>query len=318
MTTLETAALLSLAGMVLRAGRRRFLNLSFALLLALLALWVLLGFLHCLVEEPGDAYVTRIFHAAYALGSLIACALFIFGLSFLHGGRPVSAWLLLATPATSLFAALSAGGLVIRAASFERGHFSVSYGPFYVPYLVHAALSAGGGPYCVVLKRSRSSGIDRARATYILLGFGVLLLSAVIVAAVLPGLAVNYDTSDYLYFLVILPMAFTAYAILRHRLPDVRLAIRRSFTYLLTTLLFGAPLLFFYPLFRSSHASSFRLETGPTAATLALAVAYAPAALRIAGALASRLFFPGLYDDVELLRETSAVFNNIADVREGL
>ncbi|NPV60982.1 MAG: hypothetical protein HPY75_15130, partial [Actinobacteria bacterium] len=318
MTVFEAMALLAIAWLVLRSNRERFLNLAFALFLFLLALWVLCGFLHCLADEPSERYVTLIFYAAYCTGALAAGALFLFGLSFLLGGRPSPGWLRLTASTSFLNAAFALSGLVIREAGFAHGRFAVSYGPLYVPFIASTTLLCGGGMFSIALKRSRSRGIDRTRGSYILMGFGIFIALAFVVAVVLPELTGNYGTSDLMYFLVLVPIAFTAYAILRYRLLDVRLAVRRSLAYLLTLLAFGAPLLASYLGFRSTIGSRPDLELATSLASLALAIVLAPAALHLSNRLASRVLFTGLYDEALLLNEVSALFASTANVKEGL
>lgn len=318
MTVMEAAVLLALAFLVLRSDRRRFLNLSFALFLLLLALWCLFGFLHYLPREPGGFFVSLVFRISYFFGSLAAGVFLLFGISFKDGRRPARGWMWLSALASFSLAFSSLAGLVIEEASFVQGRFSVRYGPLYLLFVSHVALSVGGGLVSIALKWSRSRGVDRARAGYVLLGFGVFILLAFLLAVIMPGLTGVYDISDYIYFLIVLPILFTAYAMLRHRLLDVRLAVRRTFAYLLTLLLFGGPLLALYLAFRFFLSSYPDLELAASLTLLALAVALSPAALGFSGRLAARILFPGLYDEVELLHEVSAVFASTADVRDGL
>lgn len=168
------------------------------------------------------------------------------------------------------------------------------------------------------MKRRRSRGTDRARVTYILAGFGVYIPLAILLALVLPGLMERDVTTIYAYYLSVLPLGCTAYALLKHRLLDVRLAVRYSFTYLVAILIFGLPLLSLYLAFSSLWRYDSRVYAALSASILALAVTLTPAVLRWSGRLASRLFFAGLYDEVELLHRSSETIMQQEDVRRGV
>ncbi len=317
-TVFEALVILTLAWLVFKSHPERFLNRSFSLFLLFLALWVLCGFPQYLVSDPGDHYLTLVFRAAHCTASLATGTFFLFGLSFLHGRRPDAGWRWGISAAMLLLAFASMTDQVIAGVSPVPSGFRVESGPLYGLFIAYMVLLGFGGLFAVSLKRSRSRSTDRARATYILLGFGLFLALAMLLVVVLPEILGRDVTSDYIFFLVVVPIAFTAYAILRHRLLDVRLAIRRSFAYLLTLLLFGAPLLVLYLAFRFTLSSYPALEMAVSVIMLALAVAFAPAALRLSNRLAARILFTGLYDEVELLHEVSAVFTSTANIREGL
>lgn len=125
-------------------------------------------------------------------------------------------------------------------------------------------------------------------------------------------------TTTYAYCLTVMPLGFTAYAILKYRLLDVRLAVRYTFTYLLAFLLFGLPLLSLYLVFSSLWRYDSRICAALSVSILGLAVALTPAVLHWSGRLASRLFFAGLYDEVELLHRSSETFMLQEDVRPGV
>ena len=317
-TVFEALTILALAWLVLRSHHERFLNRSFALFLLFLSLWVLCGFPQNLLSEPSDRFLTLVFRLAHCAAILATGTFFLFALAFLRGERPGEGWRWITVTAMTVMAACSVTDLVIRGAGQVGTGYQVEGGPLYNLFIAYMVLFGFGGLCAVAMKRSRSISTDRARATYILLGFGLFLVLALLLVVALPEIMGRDVTSDYIFFLAIVPIAFTAYAILRHRLLDVRLAVRRSFAYLLTLLLFGAPLLALYLAFRFTLTSHPDLEMGVSVIMLALAIALAPTALRLSNRLAAKVLFSGLYDEVELLHEVSAVFTSTANIREGL
>ncbi|RJP26798.1 MAG: hypothetical protein C4536_15250 [Actinobacteria bacterium] len=317
-TALEALALIAMAALVFNSHRNRFLNRYFALFLVFLALWVLCGFPQALVQEPSDYFITLVFRLAHCMAVLATGIFFLFGLGFYLGRAPGRTWRGSVLLATAIMAFCSLSDLIVRSVSYDQGRFYITNGTAFPLFPAFMILCGGGGLLCIALKRRESIGPDRARATYILLGFGIFLGLAILLVIVLPGIMGSDITSDYTFFLVIIPTGFTAYAILKHHLLDVRLAIRRSFAYLLTLIIFGAPIFLSYMIFRFAFESHPNLETAISIIALALAVALSPSALRWSNRIAARLFFSGLYDEVGLLHEVSSIFTSTANIREGL
>lgn len=317
-TALEALAMIALAVIVFNSHRDRFLNRSFALFLVFLALWVLCGFPQYLFQEVSDYSITLIFRFAHCMAVLATGTFFLFSLGFYLGRAPSRVWKVSVLLVTSIMAFCSLSDLFVRSVTFKNGGFSIVNGAAYLFFPAFMVIFGGGALSWIALKRRTSISTNRARATYILLGFGIFLALAILLVIVLPAVMGNDTTSDYIFFLAIIPTGFTAYAIFRHRLLDVRLAIRRSFSYILTLIIFGTPILITYIVFRLSLEPRPNLEIAISIIALALAVALSPAALRWSNKIASKLFFSGLYDDAELLYDVSSIFTSTANIRDGL
>ncbi|MFW6114005.1 MAG: ATP-binding protein [Actinomycetota bacterium] len=317
-TALEASVILVLAFLVYKSGKDNFLNRTFSLFLFFLAAWTLCGFPHLLVEEPSAYYVTFEFRLAHCTAILATGMFFLFSLGFLAGRKPGRVWVSGITLATVLTAFCSLTDLIISRVTYTDGRFLIANGDMFTLFPIFMILFGFGGLGCIAVKRQKSKSIDRARATYILLGFGIFLALAMILVILVPSMKGSDITSDYTFFLVLIPTGFTTYAILRHRLLDVRLAVRRSFAYVLTLLIFGGPLVVLYALFRSTWKAYPNLEVGISVFVLAMAVALSPAALRWSNKLATKLFFSGLYDEVQLLHDVSSIFTSTANIKEGL
>jgi signal transduction histidine kinase len=317
-TAIEAFVLLILAVLVYRTRKNNFLNRSFALVLAFLAAWLLCGFPHLLVSNPSVRFVTFEFRFANSFAILTISTFFLFGLAFLKGKKPGQA-VLLSIYAISIVLALSClSDLSVKAVSYENGRFFVINGSLMPFYNFSILVFAVGSGICITLKRHNSKSTDRARATYILLGFVIFFLSSIPLTMILPAIMESDVTSNYAFFLAFIPAGFTAYAILRHRLLDVRLAVRRSFAYILTLLIFGMPLVAAYAIFRYTWKTNTTLEMSISVLVLALSVGLSPAALRWSNKIASKLFFAGMYDEVELLHDVSSIFTSTANIRDGL
>lgn len=303
---------------VYRARPGSFLNRTLAGAFLFFALWIMGSYSHLLLAEPSPYFVTKMYRICYFLVVLATGFFFLFALGFLKGGHPGKRKTLVLEVLILALAALNLTGLTLRKATYHQGIYSQVNGPLYAVFVLTEAALGGGALLCLELKRRRSLGTDRARATYILAGFALYIPLAILLALVLPGMMERDVTTDYAYWLTVLPLGATAYAILRHRLLDVRLALRYTFTYLAALVVFGLPLLAFYLAFSYLWRYDPRVYAALSASILALAVALTPAALRWSSRLASRLFFSGLYDEVELLHRASEAVMLRGDVRRGV
>lgn len=232
------------------------------------------------VAEPSPLLVTWEYRLCYFLITLTGGPFLVFCLAFLKGGHPGRRWLRFLFP---LIAALSLVNLTpwtIAEATCVGGVYRQANGPLHPLFIATVSVMGAAFLWLIHLKRRRSLGTDRARATYILIGFGIFIPLAVVLAAVLPALMSPDVTTDWSYPLTLIPIGFTAYAILRHRLLDVRLAIRQTLSYLLTLALFGAPLVAIYALTSTRWRNDAELNPVISVSTLIIAVAFTPIALR--------------------------------------
>lgn len=317
-TVIETLAVLLLAVQVYRARPLAFLNRVFSAFLVFLSLWILCGYPHAVIQNPGRYFVTMEFRLAHCFASLAAGAFFLFCLTFYLGHKPRRAWINGVALAGAIMAFCSLSDLFIREVSYSSGTFHVVNGYAYTLFPLYMLAAGASSFFLIGLKRHKALSTDRARATYILLGFGIFFLLAFLLAVIVPNLAGTDTTSNYPFLLAIIPIIFTTYAILKHQLLDVRLAVRRSFAYILTLFLFGTPLVVLYAVFRARLSSYSSVEIVVSVITLALAVAFSPALLRWSNRLASRFLFAGLYDEIDLLHQVSTIFTSTVNVREGL
>ncbi|MDI7252792.1 MAG: ATP-binding protein [Actinomycetota bacterium] len=316
-TAAEAALILALALAVASARKRTRAHTYFSLFLVTVSLWLLSGFMDRLFAQPSVLFVTTQYRFAYAVASLAVSFFFLFGLDFYRGLRRGGVLDLSVLSSGFLLFLASLTDLVIRRAEAASGAYLVQYGSLYTLFVVYFAFLGGGGLLCVFLQWRHSRGMDRWRALYILIGFGLFFLLAFVFTILLPGLMARDVTSDYTFLAVIIPAAFTAYAILRYRLLDVRIAVRRLFAYLFSIALFGVPLLTLYWLLHGRWPENPALDRAVSFLILAVALGLAPAAREVGYRLASLFLFPGLYDEMELLHRASELLTT-PDMRTGI
>lgn len=316
-TAVDAAILAAMAVAFLTAKRKSVLHRYFSLFLIMVSLWLLSGFVDRLSAAPSEFLVTMQYRFAYAVAVWAVAFFFLFGLEFLKGGHGAGLLDQMIMAAAFLLSLSCFTDLIIRRAEYANGSYLVSNGNLYPLFITYFAALGGGGLLCIAIKWRHSRSLDRWRAFYILLGFGIFFFLAFLLTIILPGIMDRDYTSDYTFMAAIIPAGFTAYAILRYQLLDVRIALRRLLAYLLSVALFGIPLVAFYALLHTFWKPHPNLERGITILILALAVGLAPMARDLFYRLASRLLFTGLYDEVELQHQVSGLFQT-PDIREGI
>ena len=317
-TIFEALVFVTMSIAVYRARREDAVNRFFALFLACVALWLISGFVDRILTTPNVQFVTLQYRFAYAVAVIATGFFFLFSLGFYLGKRPKRIWVRGTMSVSILFAFICATDLVIKSAETNKSSYLVAKGPLYFLFILFFAVFGLGGLFLVTLKWRQSRSIDRARALYIIIGFGIFFFLAFILTILLPSFMSRDVTSDYTFMVMIIPAGFTAYAILKFQLLDVRLALRRAFSYLLTLVLFGLPVTVFYVSFRSLWSSQPALETAITVIILAMAIALTPAVRNLTEKAASRLLFTSMYSDMELLHQVSTIFTSTADIRDGI
>jgi signal transduction histidine kinase len=317
-TALEASLFIAAAAVVYLARRNNFINRYFSLFLLFISMWLFSGFIDRVISEPSTYLVTMQYRFAYAAATMATGFFFLFALGF-YLGRGANKLLVRSVCFVSLVMFfICFTDMIIARAEYLNRSYLVTKGPFYFGFILFFTLLGGGGLFYVTLKWRHSRSIDRARALYILIGFGIFFLLAFVLTIVMPSFMTRDVTSDYTFLAVIIPAGFTAYAILRYQLLDVRLALRRSFAYILTLAFFGIPVVILYATLRSFWASHPATEKAVSVIILALAIALTPVARNFTEKIATRFLFTGLYNDIELLHRVSSIHTSTANIREGI
>lgn len=305
------------AFVVWRRNRREFLNRMYALTLFCLGLWVTSGFIDKILGDPSSTFTVWTYRWAYASTSLGLTFFLLFLLAFYLGRTPSKR---ITLPLLTLgigMLALSISPLVIRSASYYEGTQIVEFGPLNGLMAAVMLVIAIACLFLLTRKRQMSSGIDRARASVMLLGSGLFVPVALLLAVILPFLTGDNSYSDYAFLAAIIPVGFTGYAMIRLRLLDTRIILRRFGVFVIGTILLILPLAALLALFSTLHASD-SVKWIVFLAAFCLLAYLAPNLWRQVERFASRFFFAGLYDELHLLDEISSLLSARSEMRRGL
>jgi PAS domain S-box-containing protein len=201
---------------------------------------------------------------------------------------------------------LSLSPLVVRETASLRGTLHVIYGPLY-PLVGLYMVSCFVLSVAVLTMKLRSSrGLENLQIRYLLLGFFAAGLGATITNLLFPFVFKTSGYSQYGPFFSILMMAVTAHSIIRYRLLDIRLVIRRGIAYVLAAITTGTVFLTIVWLTSKSFVTGLHevpLEV-QFAFVLLIALAFQPIRQWFQTCL-DRYFFRSPYNYQNVVREIS-------------
>ena len=307
--------ILSLGVLVLYRAPQNPLNLSFFFIAVFIVIWSFSILQYWISASSGQALLWAIIAN---IGVVFLGPLFIlFTDLFPRKEKPASIWMrsIWFWPALFLVIAVSFR-LVIKDVALTPEGNSVVPGPLFVPYILYFVICAGRG-FLELLKKYRDfTGIIKMQIRYVFLGTFLSTFLALITNAVLPFLGNSNLIRIGPYFTIFF-VAFTAYAMVRHRLMSIEVVLQRSAVYATATIMIMA----FYALAVILSESVFRKIIGYSSviitalAAMVIAVIYQPL-VGVFQNLTDRLFFRGRYDYQKTLRRISHEIASVIRLEE--
>jgi PAS domain S-box-containing protein len=289
-------------------------NRHFGLLSLALASWTLSnGFVSTYADTQWGIVAAR---TAFASASIIPLSFFLFVIVFPSSHPPASrpvrfAFFLASSTAFSL----SFTPLIAKSTASVGGILQVSYGPlhpFFAAYLV------GGLTYSLFLlarKRRLAIGIEKLQIRYVFVGIFLTALGGTITNLLVPLLFKSSRFNLYGPVFSLVMVALIAHSIVRYRLMNIRLVIRKSVTYVtsvgIAAIVFASLVWFASVLFPQQTRELSRW----TELSLAFAVAllFQPLKRKIQ-AWADRYVFREAYDYQRAVREISRAMGTMLNL----
>lgn len=312
---LISLALVGLGGFTLARNTKSPINRSFAAFALVMAVWVVANFI-------GANFKTSHFSPFFiymdlALGPWLSYAFWWFTYKLLlqvrrdHHALFTRASLALLAAVSS---ALVIAGGVIRLDQTQQGAVDLNYGPLYDVYSVALLLLAGIGVVNLIRAKRASRMLQRAQIVIVLWAGSMaaifLLVANIVVPQITDTESVNLAAGNLSYLGLVFFIAFVAYAIIKHRLFDIRLIVARSVAYaMVLTVLVGLYVL-------ASIAISEVLSIGDQVAIservlyiflAILAALVFPSLKKFFDRVTNHLFYRDAYDPQELLNELNKV-----------
>jgi signal transduction histidine kinase len=220
------------------------------------------------------------------------------------------------------FAIVSLMGLVAMPRREGLDGFVISQEFFYTPFSVFLFTYIFGGLTFLFYKYKYLKGIYKKQITYVIIGLSLTSIFALFTSLVLPWLINITDIYKLGIYSIIFMIIFTTYAILAHRLFDIKVIIRKTAVYSILL----AFVLAIYSLVIFIFAQAF--GTGETQITARTVVPNLIAAMLIAIGFeplrrwitdkTDKYLFKGEYKPQDVLNKLSKILSSVLDLDEAL
>jgi PAS domain S-box-containing protein len=288
------------------------LNRSFTFLAVTLTGWTLALAIGRLYP---DVHVQAL-RVAFAAGSLVPVGIVVFVERFpvSQESRPVSGlWLI--GPAAALLVFLSFSDLVVNGNTLQSHGMQATYGPLHPVYAIYLLLCFAYVAKVLATKYRMARGLARVQVRYVFFAFVIPGLLATISNAIVPFVFKTSAYSRYGPVLTLLLLGLVSHAIIRHRLMDIRVVIRRSVVYLAAFAVTGGTFVFLLigsNLFFPDEHWFTNLEI---ALALAVAVLFQPLKAWLQLSF-DRYLYHEPYDYPQVIRETSRTLSSTIELSD--
>ncbi len=275
-------------------------NRFFALFSLFISGWILSVYLLFAMKNSfwGDT--------AFAVASIIPFLFFVFSTLFpkkIYSFNFITYFLLFLV--SLIFAILSFTKLIIQETVFLDGGAKAITGPFYIYFTAYFFSYAISSFYILGKKIVLLKGIAKTQVKYVFWGIIIFAILAVVTNLVLPIFGVTLFSWLGPFFSVLMIVSIS-YAIIKHRLMDIRLVVARSvaYTVLIVVLagMYAGGVLGLERIFFPEITTGFNLAQGALRVAITLIVVFSFQPLRtIITRITDKIFFKGRYDPQKLL-----------------
>ncbi len=320
------AFLVVLAAIVFGFGRKNIAARYFALFVILIAIWQVANFSIDEVSDLGAGLLLA--KMDYAFGPLMALALWYFSYYFPQPSG-FSLWInrLFLLAALLLSGIVITTPLVVQGVMFESGHIKSLLGHFELVFLSFVGFLLLASIVELWRKFRRARGVARTQLKFVFLGLslGVLIAGSVnLIAPIIYGdQIVPPEITRLSFFGIVAMVGLIAYAILTHRLFDIRVIIKRTVIFtglsLFTLSTYAVIVFILTSLFGGRGADALSLTTiiPNLVAAIVIAVTFDPLRRWLTNVTDAWLF-KGEYKQEEVLKNLSLTLANVIDIDEAI
>lgn len=306
--TMISTAILGLV--VYLNNKKATINRMFAFFSLAIVAWLILLFI---ADTSTSAVVSTVFLRLGIATSIVMATSFILLADVLstRGQRTEVLWMVSVLPII-FFVPLSFTNYVVKGVALKPWGADVISGPIYnyVTAFFFACMIVGGA---LMLHRMKSRTLaERQQSKLILIGVSLTFLVNAITNAVLVG----FGISQYGVVLgvpsILFIVGFTSYAIIKHKLFDIRLIVARSVTYILSMVTIGVAYGFMaFSLvdkwfFASKGTTSFSQQSINTLLAIGLAFTFQPIR-RFFEKVTDKIFYRDKYDAQLLINNVGRI-----------
>jgi len=121
--------------------------------------------------------------------------------------------------------------LIVEEIKLVNNLHIAKYGKLYYLFIAYLFAYLFFGFYSLIKKYRLSTGLIKLKIKYIFLGFAIAIFYGLVTNFILPNITHNSESSKFGPFSSIIVILFISYAIVRYRLFDIRLMIKRKIIY---------------------------------------------------------------------------------------
>lgn len=300
---------------IYRQNSKAVTNRSLAFMTLLLGLWSLVNFLE---NEIKAISIAKIFlDLDFVLAAFSAFYFFRFCISFTYSS--FQKYFKFGYLITSLLSLAVISGLIINNIRFYNGTLIFDTAPLFIIYALILFSYILLGSYEIFRKYLKAAGLYRVQLLYVLLGLFISGLIALISNLIFPILNItDLNLLRLGIYGMIFVIGFTSYAILRYRLMDVRVIIRRSTVFAVLVILITAIYTLFAYLisliFQGIVGAQSFILTGIITAVL-VAIAFEPLKTWLSW-ITDKYLFQAEYNAQEVLAEFADRLTSTLDLRK--
>ena len=315
--TALAATNLGLSVLVFVRNPSNLVNRLFATSVFFVSLWIFSnGMLHTFADTAAGLPWAR---AAFASASLIPASFVAFSFAFPSRRRLGRSRTITSFTATGVtFCVLAFSDTIVQSVRIDSAGLKLTYGYMYPLFAIYL-ISAFAVSFVILWRKYRVvRGAERLRMRYLFAGTLLAVTGGATTNLFIPIL---FQTSRFNLFgplFTVFAVTFVAHAVVRHRLMDIRVVLRRSTTYGLAFGICGLVLIaspaFIYLRFDSSGPTDAVVST--VAAALIIAAVFPPL-LRSTQRLLDRYAYRTPYDQTKTLSHVTRTLSSFLD-RDGL
>lgn len=222
-----------LATLVFWRNRKNVVNISFFLFTFAVSFW---GITYVIAQSSGMLFWGRM---VFVFGLLMGAGFLLFARTFPRVKEKIS-WLeytIFLGPTIVLVILLFSTGLILKDFIAHENNLEPQLGPGYFLLILYVVASVLYGIIRLILRYRKAEGVEKLQFKYLLLGLVAFSVAAVTVNVVLPIFGIYQLNSLGPIFSIFFVVA-VAYSIIKHRLMDIRIVLKKVMLHILVSLTF--------------------------------------------------------------------------------
>lgn len=323
---LITLSLAGLALFVFLRNTKSESNTGFAIFAFTLSIWLLANFIGANFKM--HAFAVPATYVDFFLGPILVYALWNFTASQLKLALPSRTPRLFFRRTLQFSAGLASIAVAsgqVMSASQSTAELTVQYSSLHVPYTVIVVFLAVVSVWNLIVAEHSARGALRAQMLIMLWGMAVgalaLLAANILIPEFTNSESVNLAAGNISYIGLVFFITLTAYAIVKHRLFDVRLVVARSAAYVLVlgvlVGLFAVASLLVATVVPGGRPISFNERAIYTLLVIVAALAF-PSLKRFFDRLTNGIFYQDAYDSQDLFNKLNKTLVSTIDLTQML